>query len=416
MLSAEFENREVLAAFNLLNLDPWILPSIWGSYYEIDDGISSLEERGLLKMEEGGFEISEELDSLIRCLADPDALMDFMVFENGGSEHIVRRTSFIVRGDRTYLMSVLPDRMYARELPNRNEILELMMDQLGEVGHDGESRVVFLSALEWITLLLILTLDIYGADVPGSGEFSLSDLERRVSDGGHIPLIAQMLLAGGSEDLAGLFSDKSDLIEAVNSLRGKGILEGGNDRLSVSDQFLPFALAIGSPDRVAAISVVRGPESSDPNAGSVTIFQLGGITVLSEVLDPREGEVSLMRLIGQDQLQKTLEELLNGQGILATKRELASELRNLLEAGDISWEEYEDAVDLFHLRELPLEIRGIRCPSCGHLNDPNAKFCVRCGSPLSRGEAGMRGKYCPRCGAPLRPGAKFCVRCGARVG
>ncbi len=416
MLSAEFENKEVLAAFNLLKLDPWILPSIWSSYYEIDEGISSLEERGLLRRTDGGVSVSEELESLIRCLAHPDALVDFMVFENGGREYVVRRTSFIISGDRAYLTSVLSDRIYVRELPGGNSILELMRDQLGEVNYRGESRVVFLSALEWITLLLILTLEIYDADVPGSGEFSLRDLARRVSDGHHIPFIAQMLLAGGREGIADLLSEGSDLITAVKSLAGKGILKGGGDRFSVSDQFLPIALAMGSPDRVAVISAVRGPESDDPHAGSITIFQLGGITVLSEVLDAREGEVSLMTLTSQDQLQEVLEELLDGGGILATKRKLASELRGLLEAGEISRGEYEDAVDLFHLGEFAREIHGemIRCPSCGHLNDPSAKYCVRCGSPLDRERVG-RGRYCPRCGAPLRPGAKYCVRCGARV-
>src|SRR5687768_6893331 len=51
---------------------------------------------------------------------------------------------------------------------------------------------------------------------------------------------------------------------------------------------------------------------------------------------------------------------------------------------------------------------GIPCSSCGHRNDPNAKFCVECGA--KQGPA-----KCANCQADLAPGAKFCNECGQKV-
>jgi class 3 adenylate cyclase/tetratricopeptide (TPR) repeat protein len=48
------------------------------------------------------------------------------------------------------------------------------------------------------------------------------------------------------------------------------------------------------------------------------------------------------------------------------------------------------------------------CPSCSYENEPGAKFCNECGTPLAAG--------CPRCGATNKPGAKFCNECGTPLG
>jgi len=46
----------------------------------------------------------------------------------------------------------------------------------------------------------------------------------------------------------------------------------------------------------------------------------------------------------------------------------------------------------------------MRCPSCNAENQPNAKFCVECGSPFRT--------HCPRCSADNPPRSKFCAECG----
>ncbi len=48
------------------------------------------------------------------------------------------------------------------------------------------------------------------------------------------------------------------------------------------------------------------------------------------------------------------------------------------------------------------------CATCAAENQPGAKFCNECGSPLAAG--------CPNCGATNKPGAKFCNECGTPLG
>jgi len=48
------------------------------------------------------------------------------------------------------------------------------------------------------------------------------------------------------------------------------------------------------------------------------------------------------------------------------------------------------------------------CPRCQHANQPEAKFCEECGTPLTR--------TCPNCGGSLPPTAKFCGACAQPVG
>jgi len=52
-------------------------------------------------------------------------------------------------------------------------------------------------------------------------------------------------------------------------------------------------------------------------------------------------------------------------------------------------------------------LRALRCPACGHGVRLGARFCAKCGAPLS--------PTCPRCSRKLRPGAKFCDGCGEVV-
>src|SRR5262245_37901487 len=49
----------------------------------------------------------------------------------------------------------------------------------------------------------------------------------------------------------------------------------------------------------------------------------------------------------------------------------------------------------------------LRCPSCGHGNREEARFCDGCGGPLAR--------TCAACGMSLRPAARFCDGCGEPV-
>src|SRR5215467_13256515 len=49
--------------------------------------------------------------------------------------------------------------------------------------------------------------------------------------------------------------------------------------------------------------------------------------------------------------------------------------------------------------------RGMKCPSCGHENREQAKFCEECARPIRAVRA------CSHCGAELRPAAKFCDEC-----
>ena len=49
----------------------------------------------------------------------------------------------------------------------------------------------------------------------------------------------------------------------------------------------------------------------------------------------------------------------------------------------------------------------MRCPSCGHDNRPDGRFCTECGAVLF--------VACPSCGAPTEAGEKFCGGCGASL-
>lgn len=50
---------------------------------------------------------------------------------------------------------------------------------------------------------------------------------------------------------------------------------------------------------------------------------------------------------------------------------------------------------------------SVDCPSCGHANDADAKFCDECGTAMSR--------LCPSCGGANDGDAKFCNNCGNQL-
>ena len=59
----------------------------------------------------------------------------------------------------------------------------------------------------------------------------------------------------------------------------------------------------------------------------------------------------------------------------------------------------------------------MNCPACGHPNQPQARFCNRCGQLLTREPVPPTmppdsRPICPACGAPVRPQARYCPSCG----
>ncbi len=54
------------------------------------------------------------------------------------------------------------------------------------------------------------------------------------------------------------------------------------------------------------------------------------------------------------------------------------------------------------------------CTNCGNTLNDNAKFCMKCGTPVQAAEK-KEQKYCVQCGNLLRDGLKFCEVCGREV-
>ena len=58
------------------------------------------------------------------------------------------------------------------------------------------------------------------------------------------------------------------------------------------------------------------------------------------------------------------------------------------------------------------------CNKCGNVLKPGAKFCTKCGSPVTASadkQMSPSVNLCPQCKKPLKPGAKFCTSCGAKI-
>lgn len=63
-------------------------------------------------------------------------------------------------------------------------------------------------------------------------------------------------------------------------------------------------------------------------------------------------------------------------------------------------------------QRLPAE-EGLRCSACGAVAAPGNRFCMKCGSVLSRPEPA--GEKCSACGAVNSPEDTFCMQCGSRL-
>jgi ribosomal protein L40E len=55
----------------------------------------------------------------------------------------------------------------------------------------------------------------------------------------------------------------------------------------------------------------------------------------------------------------------------------------------------------------------IVCQHCQAVNDPDARFCMQCGKPLSTSTAEQ--VHCSNCGTEMKPNAAFCTQCGTAV-
>lgn len=82
-------------------------------------------------------------------------------------------------------------------------------------------------------------------------------------------------------------------------------------------------------------------------------------------------------------------------------------------------------------------VQNVKCPKCGNMLPPNAKFCLECGTKIEQvsademicphcGKKTPKGKFCmecgqslinkcPNCGAEIPIGGKFCLECGTKL-
>ena len=64
--------------------------------------------------------------------------------------------------------------------------------------------------------------------------------------------------------------------------------------------------------------------------------------------------------------------------------------------------------------------QSMTCTKCGSELKPGARFCTKCGTPVSapveQMKSASQSMSCPKCGKALKPGARFCTGCGAPVG
>lgn len=62
-------------------------------------------------------------------------------------------------------------------------------------------------------------------------------------------------------------------------------------------------------------------------------------------------------------------------------------------------------------KKIEKESSGNKCPKCGKIVKPGAKFCPFCGNKLSQKEF----INCPYCGEKISAKSKFCSNCGASI-
>lgn len=77
----------------------------------------------------------------------------------------------------------------------------------------------------------------------------------------------------------------------------------------------------------------------------------------------------------------------------------------------------DDIVAFFADRsEAVLRDRSPRCPRCGRISAPGARFCAACGNALPAEVASPAAvAVCPQCGAEVAGKAAFCPQCGSPI-
>ncbi|HEX4832661.1 MAG TPA: zinc ribbon domain-containing protein [Trebonia sp.] len=159
----------------------------------------------------------------------------------------------------------------------------------------------------------------------------------------------------------------------------------------------------------------RNPNKQRPEVGAAQ--QLAGLA--QQVFgsdDQRERHDTSMRLFPLDDLLARYEQAL-GAARAIDSRQAERFLREAVSAG-IGLDEARQALAAhFRGKNWPVDLPSsaaeerlraeVRCPHCGHLNDPGNAYCADCSRPLR--------ESCPACDAVLPLAARACPRCGFPV-
>ncbi len=348
MLSAIFDDREIASILKLMGKDELIPMFIWDGDDGTQAGISSLAERGfLVPNSEGTLALRPDFATFLESLVYPDMVLDILSME----EFQPKRMSIVVKGDSTYALASLQESFAVRELPGPQAILEVVLDHLGEPSRGPVQETLTLRAGELLMLMVLLGMEnLYKGDLPGLAEFSVKTVKKGIKKGRHIPLIAGLLLFGASDSLGSYFDDEKEVDNALDLLVEKGVLGRTKRGYRISSEFLPFILAMGSPDRVTILSIVRDPRSENPDVDALTFFEFNRTVIAMRIIDPEELEVDLTIMPDSDSLLYLLSDFLFVKRDLgAEKEEIAAIARELLDRGEISLEEYNAALSYFHV-------------------------------------------------------------------
>lgn len=93
------------------------------------------------------------------------------------------------------------------------------------------------------------------------------------------------------------------------------------------------------------------------------------------------------------------------------------EVSGEIDAVLVEIEQHKEALEAIRMQKEAA--RGTRCPYCGMMAAPGAKFCPGCGQrvdlPVGSTEAAINLVQCPYCGASISAGASFCGVCGTKI-